>query len=101
MLEAKVAGFWIKVPCVEDIGSCNYTDLCKNWAVLCPKYFEKYGIPCTCPIPANTYTVTDFVADISEKLPIKLKGDVRITGNFLSPTAGHLACVQVQVTVAS
>jgi ganglioside GM2 activator len=100
-METKVAGFWIKIPCVDNLGSCSYTDICKNWAELCPKYFEKYGLPCTCPIPANTYTVSDFVAFISDKLPIKVKGDVRITGNFVSPSAGHLSCLQLEVTIQS
>jgi len=100
-VEAKVAGFWIKVPCVENVGSCNYTDVCKDWTPICTTYFEKYGLPCTCPFPANTYTVSDFVANVPEKLPISLKGDVRITGNFLSPTAGHLACLQAELNIQS
>ncbi len=100
-MEAKVAGFWIKVPCVDNLGSCNYTGICNDWSDVCPTYFEKYGIPCTCPIIANTYTVTDFETEISGDPPIKLNGDIRITGNFYSPTAGHLACLQGEVTINS
>jgi len=100
-METKVAGFWIKIPCVDSVGSCNYTDICSSWADICPTYFEKYGIPCTCPIPPNTYTVSDFAVDISGSIPVALKGDVRIFGNFISQSAGHLACVQVEVTIQS
>jgi hypothetical protein len=56
-MEKKVAGFYIKVPCIDNVGSCTYGDLCKDWADVCPKYFSKYGIPCACPIPANWFAV--------------------------------------------
>lgn len=51
-VEKKVV-FWITVPCVEHIGSCNYPDACPLLEKLnCPPVFEKYGIPCKCPIAA-------------------------------------------------
>jgi len=100
-MEVKVAGFYIKVPCVDTVGSCTYNGLCADWADVCPKYFEKYGIPCACPIPANTYTVADAVVDITAKLPAKVAGDIRITGNLVSASVGHIACLEVEVNIKS
>jgi len=100
-VETKVAGFWIKVPCVDNVGSCNYGNICTQWPATCQKYFEKYGIPCTCPIPANTYTISDFTGDITKKIPISTKDDLRITANVVSSTAGHQTCLQLEVTVQS
>ncbi|KAG9334673.1 hypothetical protein JZ751_007332, partial [Albula glossodonta] len=28
-LEKEVAGFWVKIPCLEEIGSCHYPDGCQ------------------------------------------------------------------------
>jgi ganglioside GM2 activator len=98
-MEKKVAGFYIKVPCIDNVGSCTYGDLCKDWADVCPKYFSKYGIPCACPIPANTYTVPDIEFDITGKLPPGASGDLRVTANMNSPSAGHLGCLQVTINL--
>jgi ganglioside GM2 activator len=100
-MEAKVAGFWIKVPCVDNFGSCNYGNLCSQWPGTCQKYFEKYGIPCTCPIPANTYTISDFSDDITQKIPVSLKGDIRLTANLVSAAAGHQVCLQLEIKIKS
>jgi ganglioside GM2 activator len=98
-MEKKIAGFYIKIPCIANLGSCTYNDLCKDWAAVCPQY-AKFGIPCTCPIPANTYTVDGLVADVTTKLPPGSSGDLRITGNIQSPTAGHIFCLQIEITIA-
>jgi ganglioside GM2 activator len=99
-MEKKVAGFWIKVPCEGKVGSCNYGNLCGDWATVCPKYFTKYGIPCTCPITAGSYSIPDAIVDITKKLPSGASGDFRITGNLISGTAGHLGCVQIEIHIA-
>lgn len=54
-LEKEVAGFWIKVPCVEELGSCHYRDACDVLNQLippgqdCPEPLHTYGLPCRCP----------------------------------------------------
>ena len=43
--------FWITVPCIDNIGSCTYDNLCEMFAIInCPAPFKKYGIPCQCPV---------------------------------------------------
>jgi len=97
-MERKVGGFFIKIPCIDNVGSCNYGDICQVWAQACPKYFAKYGIPCNCPIPANTYSVPDAVIGITGNIPSILSGEFRITADIGS-SAGHLGCLKIDVNL--
>ena len=41
---------WIKIPCIDGVGSCDYDDACALLSsIKCPKELKKYGIPCHCP----------------------------------------------------
>ena len=49
-LGKKVGSTWIKIPCIGNIGSCTYDDLCELLAgVTCPDPFVSAGVPCQCP----------------------------------------------------
>ncbi|KAK3535164.1 hypothetical protein QTP70_004817 [Hemibagrus guttatus] len=54
-LEKEVAGFWVKVPCVDELGSCHYQDICEILNQLippgqsCPEPLHTYALPCHCP----------------------------------------------------
>ena len=42
--------FWITVPCIDNVGSCTYDNVCDLLVTFaCPPPFKKYGIPCSCP----------------------------------------------------
>ncbi|CAF1050921.1 unnamed protein product [Rotaria sordida] len=97
-MEKKVAGFYVKIPCIDNVGSCTYSNICDDWAQVCPQYFEKYGIPCNCPLPANTYTIPATTVEITTTLPSIISGTFRITGDIGS-SEGHLACIRVQATL--
>lgn len=53
-----MAGFWVKIPCVEEVGSCHYPDACDILNQLippgqdCPEPLHSYGLPCHCPFKA-------------------------------------------------
>jgi hypothetical protein len=79
--EKKVGGFYIKVPWVDTVNSCNYCDICKI-------------IPCNCPIPANIYWLPDAVVDITSKLPSAASGDFWITVDMDS-NSSHLGCIKL------
>ncbi|CAF2862332.1 unnamed protein product [Rotaria sp. Silwood2] len=98
IMERKVGGFYVKIPCIDNVGSCNYGNICEDWAKVCPQYFEKYGIPCECPIPANTYSIPDTTVEIKSSLPSELSGTFRITADIRS-SEGHLGCIQAQVNL--
>lgn len=57
-VEKEVAGFWVKVPCVEQLGSCHYPDACALLNELippgqdCPPPLAVYELPCHCPFKA-------------------------------------------------
>ncbi|XP_026255956.2 ganglioside GM2 activator isoform X2 [Urocitellus parryii] len=54
-VEKEVAGFWVKIPCVEQLGSCTYEDFCDVLNTVippgepCPEPLHTYGLPCHCP----------------------------------------------------
>lgn len=54
-VEKEVAGFWVRVPCVEQLGSCHYQDACALLDELtppgqdCPPPLSVYQLPCRCP----------------------------------------------------
>ena len=50
VLERKVFDIWIRIPCINNVGSCTYPDLCDNLStVTCPLSFVQQKVPCQCP----------------------------------------------------
>ena len=99
-MEKKVGSFYVKVPCVDNVGSCNYGNICAAWESACPKYFSKTGIPCTCPIPPNTYSVSNAVIDVTSSLPSIIDGEFRVTADIGSGS-GHIGCLRLELTLKS
>jgi hypothetical protein len=47
----KKEGIWIKIPCIDNCGSCTFDDFCQVMApVKCPDPVTKAGISCHCPL---------------------------------------------------
>ena len=53
-ISKKVAGVWIKLPCVDNFGSCKYDDLCDLLSQVgdCPDPIVTSGLGCQCPFKA-------------------------------------------------
>ncbi len=98
LLERKVGPFFVKVPCVDNFGSCNYGNVCDLWAEFCPKYAAEYGLPCQCPIPADTYSVSNANIFIAKNLPPELLGEYRTTVDIGS-RSGHLGCINIDLSI--
>ena len=98
-MEKKVTGFYVKVPCLEQWGSCNYGDLCTVWKKFCPIYFEKFGFPCNCPIPTGNYSLPDTLFDFTLKPPLPISGAVRVTADVRS-SEYHVGCLQMLLNFA-
>jgi len=85
-IKRKVAFWWVKVPCVDGVGSCDYSDFCQvleNFFPVsdpCPPVFTKHNIPCHCPIPKGEYEIpSDTVPIPKDPLPSFLTdGDYQI-----------------------
>ncbi|RUS72646.1 hypothetical protein EGW08_019584 [Elysia chlorotica] len=93
----KVFGAWIKVPCVDDIGSCTYDDFCKKINIAsCPPEIVKAGLTCKCPFPAGNFSVSSATLPITASLPVS--GDVKVEAT--ATMSGKLVtCAQVQLTI--
>ena len=96
-MEKKVASIFVKVPCIDQIGSCMYPNMCELWTKICPKLNGNGNIPCNCPIPPGNYTGNNIIIGLN--FPDISAGDYRFTSRFVSPTAGEIACVQFIMTV--
>jgi len=57
-ISKKIEGFWIPVPCLDNIGSCTYDDPCSLLATVkdkvCP-VLTAANLPCQCPIAPGNY----------------------------------------------
>lgn len=105
-VEKEVAGFWVKIPCVEQLGSCTYDNLCDLLDIiippgeLCPEPLHTYGLPCHCPFKEGTYSLppSDFSLPDLE-LPSWLStGNYRIV-SVLSSGGQRLACVKIAASL--
>ncbi|KAK6299323.1 hypothetical protein J4Q44_G00308330 [Coregonus suidteri] len=103
-----VAGSGSRVPCLEEIGSCHYTDGCDLLNQLippgtdCPEPLHTYGIPCHCPFKAGVYTLPEsdfYLPDID--LPYWLtNGHYRVQG-VLGAVGKELGCLKITFAVHS
>ncbi len=100
MLEKNITGRYIKIPCVDNIGSCTYTGICDAWAQVCPQYFSNYSVPCTCPIPPKLYSIPDVSIEIDATLPTILAGEFRIAGT-LNTGSTRIICLQAQISLST
>ncbi|CAF2862292.1 unnamed protein product [Rotaria sp. Silwood2] len=98
LLQRKVGPFFVKVPCVDNFGSCTYDNVCELWTELCSKYASRYGLPCECPIPVNTYSVSKATVLVSKHLPPELLGEYRATVDIGS-SESHIACINIDLTI--
>ncbi|XP_054423889.1 ganglioside GM2 activator isoform X2 [Pteronotus mesoamericanus] len=80
IVQKEMAGLWVKVPCVEQIGSCTYEDMCDILDIYvppgepCPEPLHAYGLPCHCPFKEVRRRPSSSVLYLS-----------RPNSNFLSP----------------
>uniref|UniRef100_A0A3B4BGQ3 MD-2-related lipid-recognition domain-containing protein n=1 Tax=Periophthalmus magnuspinnatus TaxID=409849 RepID=A0A3B4BGQ3_9GOBI len=107
-IEKAVAGFWVKIPCVDDMGSCHYSDACDVLNMLvppgqdCPEPLHAYGLPCRCPFKAGLYSLppSDFFIPNLD-LPYWLtNGKYRARG-MLGQDGAELGCLELGLTIHS
>ncbi|XP_014919416.1 ganglioside GM2 activator [Herpailurus yagouaroundi] len=105
-VEKEVAGFWAKVPCVEQIGSCTYEDFCQIIDTVippgepCPEPLHTYGLPCHCPFKAGVYSLpeSDFTLPQLEVPGWLSSGHYRIK-TVLSSGGERLGCVKISASL--
>ncbi|GAA6099172.1 ganglioside GM2 activator [Tachysurus ichikawai] len=107
-LEKEVAGFWVRVPCVDELGSCHYQDLCDILDQLippgqdCPEPLRTYGLPCHCPFKAGDYLLPQSTFSLPKvELPFWMtNGQYRVQG-VMGSSGKELGCLKVTLTLHS
>lgn len=107
-LEKEVAGFWVKIPCLEQLGSCHYPDGCSLLDMLippgqeCPEPLHTYGIPCHCPFKAGDYSLPQSEIQLPDiELPFWLtNGNYRAQG-VVASNGKEMGCLKVALSVHS
>ncbi|KAH3834715.1 hypothetical protein DPMN_108050 [Dreissena polymorpha] len=95
-ISKKILGNWVKLPCVDNFGSCTYPDLCELLEqVQCPDPIVRIGIDCQCPLKSNSYSLpqTEFDVDAS----VIPAGDYLLQGN-VTYMGQEAACLQLTLT---
>jgi len=104
-VEKSVEGFWIEIPCLDNIGSCTYTDPCSLLAtvkdIVCP-ILSPAGLPCQCPIAAGNYMTP--ASGIVAQLPNfgwswLTDGDVYVKANAVDVSGATALCVEIYLTI--
>jgi len=104
VVKKKIFGVFIEVPCVDNVGSCTYTDVCALLAKIeCPKEIIDHGFRCQCPFAAKEFNIPagTTVALPSIPIPSSLENgdyDIKVT---LKNGDTVLACYDFKATLKS
>jgi ganglioside GM2 activator len=100
-LQHEIFGVWVPVPCINNVGSCNYKSLC-DLIHNCPLWLHDYNIPCPCPLDAGTYTIPapgkSFHIGSGSSL---YDGNYKATATVYNSAMDRLICVSVAATISS
>jgi len=93
------SGGFIKIPCIGNIGSCTYNDICglMNQIQACPQEFVASGIPCKCPFGKGKYKLEDLNIEIDAS--VFLPGTYRATVKINDDIKGQLGCYILNFTI--
>ncbi|KAK7097292.1 ganglioside GM2 activator-like isoform X2 [Littorina saxatilis] len=96
-LGKKIDNTWIKVPCIGQIGSCSYDDVCALLSGIpgCPQPFVDAGIPCQCPFQKGSYNLP--VASFDVNTAVFPPGDYHLQAN-LTYNNQPVGCYDIMVT---
>ncbi|KAE8613841.1 hypothetical protein XENTR_v10007890 [Xenopus tropicalis] len=90
--EKELLGEWMKVPCIDNVGSCTYDNVCELIDTIfppgqqCPEPLRTYGLPCHCPFKEGVYSLPDTTLTLPDvDLPAWLaNGNYRVTGVLIA-----------------
>jgi len=92
---------WIPIPCIDNVGSCTYDDICELLATIpeCPPELKKYGITCKCPILKADYVVPTTTIDVVIPGPIPtflVSGKYKARANVTNAATNEpIICLEV------
>lgn len=99
---------WIKIPCLDEVGSCTYDDFCDILDELiqpgqpCPEPLHTYGLPCHCPFQSGSYylPVTSFYVPNIPLPSTFTSGNYRVSV-VLSHGDQEIGCAKITFSLAS
>uniref|UniRef100_A0A8C3BV38 GM2 ganglioside activator n=1 Tax=Cairina moschata TaxID=8855 RepID=A0A8C3BV38_CAIMO len=108
VVEKALGDLWIQLPCIDQLGSCTYDDICTILDTLippgtpCPEPLLTYGIPCHCPFKAGSYSLpaSDFALPDVELPSFMTNGNYRVRA-VVSSKGEELACVKLGFSLQS
>lgn len=96
-VKKKILGEWIKVPCIDDVGSCSYDDICPKLPAKCPPIMQKYKLPCHCPFAPGHFSIPGITLALN--LPSETpSGEYKATIKA-SVSAGQVGCFEVEFSI--
>ncbi|NXQ06713.1 SAP3 protein, partial [Vidua macroura] len=108
VVEKALGDLWIQLPCIDQLGSCTYNDVCSILDELippgtpCPEPLLTYGIPCHCPFKAGSYSLPASDFDVPDvELPSWMtNGNYRVRV-VVSSGGEELSCVKLAFSLHS
>lgn len=106
-VERRIGWLWVKIPCLDGLGSCSYEDVCElvpfSLPEPCPDPFQRFKLPCRCPALKGHYVVKDgmfSIANIVTILPAWLvSGDYYVHG-MAYKNGKRLGCYTVYASIS-
>ncbi|XP_061177342.1 ganglioside GM2 activator-like [Saccostrea echinata] len=73
-MDKQLLGVWTKVPCANNVGSCNYDNPCEFLSAFktsgtCPQQLTDHGLPCTCPFNPDSINLPPSVFQVTNIAP--------------------------------
>ncbi|XP_048779326.2 ganglioside GM2 activator-like [Ostrea edulis] len=70
-MDKYLLGVWTKVPCSQNVGSCNYDNPCEFLSAFkssgtCPAQLTAHGLPCTCPFNPSNINLPPSVFEVTQ-----------------------------------
>ncbi|XP_070554174.1 ganglioside GM2 activator-like [Ptychodera flava] len=97
-VKKKIAATYWTVPCIDNVGSCTYSDLCSMIpyppSQPCPPPFSTYKIPCHCPFQKGAYHLP--LTEIDLPAIPHADGKFKATA-YLSMNGEQLACYEADL----
>ena len=84
---------WVKVPCIDDIGSCTYDDICQKLkGVTCPGALTKHNITCHCPFKPQKDVLPPSKFNLPAGPP---KGEYRAMAKIYDTKGNMVICLNI------
>jgi len=104
-LEKKILGIWTEIPCIDNVGSCTYDNVCTFLTPdngLCKPPFSNYDIPCQCPVAAGSWAMPETTVFAKNPgLSWLTDGDFYAEAQAYDQNGNELACYEVYVSLSS